>query len=55
MAISCHMIDQEHMILAEKVLLANPEYEDIRFTKNLSRKRQLEIELDMGRGRKKDN
>ena len=34
----------------------NPDYEDTRFIRNLSRKRQLEIELDMPprRGRGKD-
>jgi len=34
----------------------NPDFEDTRFAKNLSRKRQLEIELDMpSRGRKGNN
>jgi len=51
-AISCQMIEQEHLILADKVHAFNPDFEDTRFVKNLSRKRQLEIELDMGRGRK---
>ena len=42
--------------MADKVHAENPDYEDTRFVKNLSRKRQLEIELDMpGRGRKANN
>lgn len=53
MAISCQMIEQENQLLSDKVHVYNPEYEDTRFAKNLSRKRQLEIELDMpSRGRK---
>ena len=48
------MIEQEKIVLAEKVHSFNPEFEDTRFVKNLSRKRQLEIELDMpSRGRQK--
>ena len=47
------MIEQEHLILADKVLAFNPDFEDTRFVKNLSRRRQMEIELDLpGRGRK---
>jgi hypothetical protein len=47
------MIEQENNILSDKVYAFNPDFEDTRFAKNLSRKRQLEIELDMpSRGRK---
>ena len=47
------MIEHENGVLGDKVHKFNPDFEDTRFVKNLSRKRQLEIELDMGgRGRK---
>ena len=46
-AVTCHMIEQEHVLLADKVLAFNPDFEDLRFVRNLSRKRQLEIELGM--------
>lgn len=52
------MIEQENLVLSEKVHAFNPDYEDTRFIRNLSRKRQLEIELDMprrGRGNDKTN
>ena len=50
------MIEQEHILLSEKVHAFNPDFEDTRFVRNLSRKRQLEIELDMpARGRKPNN
>ena len=50
------MIEQEHVILADKVQAFNPDYEDTRLVKNLSRKRQLEIDLGMpNRGRKPNN
>lgn len=37
--ITCHMIEQEHTILSDKVHAFNPDFEDTRFAKNLSRKR----------------
>lgn len=55
-AVSCQIIEQENQILVEKVHAFNPDYEDTRFVRNLSRKRQLEIELDMpSRGRRANN
>ena len=42
------MIEQENQILIETVHDFNPQYEDVRLSKGpLSRKRQLEIELDL--------
>ena len=46
--VTCQMIEQENQALIETVHAFNPSYEDVRLSKApLSRKRQLEIELDL--------
>lgn len=51
---SCIQIETENQSLAEIIHNFNPNYEDKRLTKShqpMSRRRQIEIELNMGRGK----
>ena len=51
---SCNQIEAENQSLAQDIHNFNPTYEDKRLTKPhqpMSRRRQIEIELNMGRGK----